>query len=203
MLPVGSSVPFRVCLEVAMGEVFVEFENVLTGPNGRRYMAQACGRQRADGLWEGWVEFTPVDGSAALRTERETTQPNREDARYWATGLTHAYLEGALERILKAPPPPPLPPAEAGSVFDGPAEPEPRRPAMAAAAQPVAVLDPFRVYAEGDALLRGQLGALSGAQLRNIIRAHDLSEATSEELALMPDAELVLLIMDAVQHRAE
>ena len=35
-----------------------------------------------------------------LRSFRETTQPNLTDLRYWATGLTPVYLEGALERIL-------------------------------------------------------------------------------------------------------
>ena len=31
---------------------------------------------------------------------RETTQPNRTDTLYWATGLTPIYLEGALQRAL-------------------------------------------------------------------------------------------------------
>jgi hypothetical protein len=189
-----------------MAEVFVEFEDVLTGPDGRGYTARACGRGREDGLWEGWLEFEPLDGAHAIRTERETTQPNREDARYWATGLTYTYLEGALERTLKPPPAVPQP-ETVHAAFDGPAEPEPRRTAAqaaaAAAAAPVAVLDPFHVYAEGDAVLRGQLGALSGAQLRNIIRAYELSEAEPAELERMPDAELVLLIMDAVRRTAD
>jgi hypothetical protein len=54
-----------------------------------------------DGLWEGWIEFIPTDGGAPLRSRRETTQPNRDDAVYWATGLTPVYLEGALERALR------------------------------------------------------------------------------------------------------
>ena len=57
-----------------------------------------------DGLWHGWLEFEPVDGCnvPALQSPRETTQPNRTDAVYWATGLTAVYLEGALERAIRA-----------------------------------------------------------------------------------------------------
>ena len=37
-------------------------------------------------------------------TDRETTQPNLRALEYWATGLTPAYLEGALDRALEARP---------------------------------------------------------------------------------------------------
>ena len=33
-----------------------------------------------------------------IATGRETTQPNRTDTEYWATGLSEVYLEGALQR---------------------------------------------------------------------------------------------------------
>src|SRR5262245_58882209 len=69
-------------------------------PDGRIFTAQACGREREGGLWEGWLEFVPHDGSAVLRSQRETTQPNLVDLEYWATGLTPIYLQGALERTL-------------------------------------------------------------------------------------------------------
>lgn len=36
------------------------------------------------------------------RTRRETTQPSRDALRYWATGLEPTYLQGALERALRA-----------------------------------------------------------------------------------------------------
>jgi len=60
-------------------------------------------------MWEGWVEFDPVDGGPTIRTPRETTQPNRADAEYWATGLEPVYLEGALDRALAEPLQPPDP----------------------------------------------------------------------------------------------
>ena len=64
------------------------------------WVARACGRIREDGLWEGWIEFERNDG-ILMRTERETTQPNRTDLAYWATGLTPVYLEGAFRRATK------------------------------------------------------------------------------------------------------
>jgi len=64
------------------------------------YAAQAVGDQMPDGLWHGWIEFSAVDDRRLVATDRETTQPNRTDAVYWATGLTQIYLEGALTRAL-------------------------------------------------------------------------------------------------------
>jgi hypothetical protein len=105
-----------------MAEVLVEFDNTWQGPDGKTYEARACGRGRADGLWEGWLEFAPNDGSEVLATGRETTQPNRDDTMYWATGLTYPYIEGALTRMLK--PLPRLsvrPHVKARPTFSGPA----------------------------------------------------------------------------------
>jgi len=65
------------------------------------YRAYVYGARLDDHLWEGWIEFVPVDGGPFVRTPRETTQPNLTDAEYWATGLTHVYLEGALARALE------------------------------------------------------------------------------------------------------
>ena len=80
-----------------MAIVLMEFVNELVD-DGTTYEARACAREREDGLWEGWLEFVPRGGGEAVRTARETTQPNEADVRYWATGLTGTYLEGALER---------------------------------------------------------------------------------------------------------
>jgi hypothetical protein len=65
---------------------------------GVTWRAEAWGRQREDGLWEGWLRFVPVNGGDARRTDRETTQPNRSALEYWASGLEPVYLEGAFER---------------------------------------------------------------------------------------------------------
>lgn len=79
----------------------LEFENTVEDTDGRSYVARVLGREREDGRWVGSIRFTPVDGGGLLETDRETTQPNRDDLRYWSTGLTYFYLEGALTRALR------------------------------------------------------------------------------------------------------
>ena len=84
-----------------MAEVLVQFTEPIVA-DGVAYRADACGAPTSDGLWQGWIEFTPTSGGPSIRSRRETTQPNRVDAVYWATGLTPIYLEGALQRTLEA-----------------------------------------------------------------------------------------------------
>ena len=84
-----------------MADILVEFNELLRTDDGAEYAARACAAPMENGLWEGWVEFTTADGGEPLRTARETTQPNRTDVEYWATGLTPVYLEGALDRALE------------------------------------------------------------------------------------------------------
>src|SRR6266566_2120463 len=88
---------------LGMPEVLAQFSEPVLSKDRTSYRAQACGALASDGLWEGWIEFVPVAGGTAVRSPRETTQPNRVDALYWATGLTATYLEGALERALYRP----------------------------------------------------------------------------------------------------
>jgi hypothetical protein len=175
-----------------MAEVLVEFSEPVLDKDGITYTARACGAETANGHWQGWVEFVPMNGGDVVRSGRETTQPNRIDTVYWATGLTPVYLEGALERALK---PLVLPPARpiGPPAYHEPA-PHPVRPPPAES-----ILNPFSVYRKGEGLLRRQLGALSERHLVNIIRAHDLSELSLAELNAMNAAELVELIVTAVR----
>src|SRR5262249_41761658 len=83
--------------ETRMAEVLARYTDSLA-IDGIYYIAQACGAPGDRGLWEGWLEFIALDDEHVLRTSRETTQPNRGHALYWASGLTRIYLEGALER---------------------------------------------------------------------------------------------------------
>lgn len=85
-----------------MAEVLFEFQTSVCAGDGSLYRARACGGEAGDGTgrWQGWIEFVPADGGPTIRTQRETTQPNRTDTAYWATGLTPSYLEGALQRAL-------------------------------------------------------------------------------------------------------
>jgi hypothetical protein len=86
-----------------VSEVLVEFDSLLVARDGTGWTPRACGGIADDGLWEGWIEFASTDGTAHVRTPRETEQPNREDLAYWATGLTQVYLEGALRRAIESP----------------------------------------------------------------------------------------------------
>ena len=82
-------------------ENLMSFDVPVNAADGTAYRARARARERDDdGLWEAWIEFSAVTGAEPLvvATPRETTQPNLEAARYWATGLSHVFLEGALAR---------------------------------------------------------------------------------------------------------
>ena len=66
---------------------------------GATYTAWICGAERADGTWEGWLEFQPTNAlQPAFITGQETSQPNRAALEYWAGGLEPIYLDGALAR---------------------------------------------------------------------------------------------------------
>ena len=104
-----------------MAQVVFAFSEVIRTTDGTSYTVTACGRERSDGTWEGWLEFAPDDASPVLRTRRETSQPNLTGLRYWATGLTPVYLEGALTRALDAPPPPRSRAVPETPVYDSPA----------------------------------------------------------------------------------
>jgi hypothetical protein len=167
-----------------MAEVLVRFTELVQDDRGTPYRAQASGTLGADGLWEGWIEFIGENGRA-LRSPRETTQPNRDATLYWAEGLTAAYLEGALHRALHAL----LEPAARvstteASIFSGPATtraarvpPQPSRP----------VLDPWSTFAQGEGVFRQQLSALSRDHLLAVIDGYALpieikTSATDHEL---------------------
>jgi hypothetical protein len=139
------------------------------------------------------LEFVPLDGAAAIRSGRETTQPNRKDLMYWATGLTPVYLDGALQRALK---PVVVRTVTRGEpVFEGPA---PIVHAEGKLTPEHAVLDPFSVYEKGEALLRSQLMALSPWHLVNIIETYELSEQSPVVLNRQPAAALIETIVSAV-----
>lgn len=179
-----------------MAEVFVTFTEPVAGPSGDTYLARACGGEMEDGRWQGWLEFEATDGSGTNRSPRETTQPNRTDLAYWATGLTAVYLEGALARTLRpAPVAPPAPPP-ATPAFDATA---PAASAAEGGPAAEAVLNPFSVYRKGEAMLRRQLEALAAWHLVNIVRAYELQTVPDERLPLMSDAELIEMIVAGVR----
>jgi hypothetical protein len=180
-----------------MAIVLMEYVNEFAGSSGTVYEARACAREREDGLWEGWVEFTPTSGGETIATGRETTQPNEKDIRYWASGLTGPYLEGALSRA-EGPVTPATPRPEVRTprpAFDGPAE---RHASRNIATR--AILDPFEVYGSGgDGMLQKQLSALDETNLRNIVRAYDLSDESPDALRAQSRSQLVGTIIAAVE----
>ena len=181
-----------------MAEILRSFEEPVLDRAGGRWSARACGAAGADGHWEGWIEFVSDGGFEAARTSRETTQPSRDAARYWAGGLTHVYLEGALERALEPAAPHAPPPRQEPPLFAGPAP--AARPSAAPALRPV--LDPFSVYAKGEELLRQELGALHPRHLRTIARAFRLVDERRLDLDGRTREELTELIMAGVRELA-
>jgi hypothetical protein len=162
--------------------VLLKFEDAVTA-EGTRWRAIAFGVETPIGQWEGWLEFTPVGGEIPIiATGRETTQPNRTDLDYWATGLSSVYLEGALQRAIAR---------NSASETPDDARAAPRKAPPAARRAPAAnsklaagmrrhaVLDPFAVYAQGEDVLRKELHALSPDHLETIVDAYDLEGAHS------------------------
>ena len=82
-----------------MAVLLQEYTTEVIAANGTVYTVRSYGEERSDGTWAGWLEFEPVDSAKpALRTDQETSQPNRGAVEYWATGLEPVYFEGAFER---------------------------------------------------------------------------------------------------------
>ena len=80
-----------------MAELIQTYAETLRAAGGEEYTVHAYGEARGDGNWEGWIVFHSALG-AVRRTNRETTQPNREALRYWASGLEPLYFDGAFAR---------------------------------------------------------------------------------------------------------
>jgi hypothetical protein len=178
-----------------VAELLLEYPDAVTSGAGKNYTARACGSEMSGGTWQGWIEFVPLGEGEPVRSARETTQPNRQDTLYWATGLTPVYLQGALRRALR----PTVRPAAADPgppVFDGPAA-----PFVVETNGTEAVLDPFSVYQKGEALLRRQLAALAGWHLVNIIRKYELSDEDPSRLSAREPSELVERIVAGVRQQ--
>lgn len=82
-----------------MAELLQEYATAVIGTDDTTYIVRSFGEERLDGTWIGWLEFRPTDPTKpTLRTDQETSQPNRTAVEYWATGLEPVYFEGAFER---------------------------------------------------------------------------------------------------------
>ena len=81
-----------------MAELIQEYAARIASDDGAIYVVRAYGEERSDGTWVGWLEFHPIDGGKTLRTDQETSQPNRTTIAYWASGLEPIYFDGAFAR---------------------------------------------------------------------------------------------------------
>ncbi len=82
-----------------MPELIYEHSVQVEDEEGAVYLPRTYGQARGDGTWSGWIEFHPLDGEGLfLRTDQETSQPNRAALEYWASGLEPIYFEGAFAR---------------------------------------------------------------------------------------------------------
>jgi len=178
-----------------MAEVLVSFDQPVRDQFGE-YHARAVGRMADDGMWEGWIEFTPyVPSEPVLVTGLESRQPERSHLEYWATGLTPVFLEGALERA-KRPVTVRVRPVELPA-SDGPK----RRDPIVSRVMPPGpepVLDPFEIGSRNLDLLHQELGALNRPRLLNIITAFALNPG-EEDVSWMSDRQLMQFIVTAVE----
>jgi hypothetical protein len=177
-----------------MAEILVVLPDVRAAENGQTYTTQAVGAETPLGQWEAWIEFIPLDGGPPATSPRETTQPNRVAAVYWATGLTAIYLEGALARAL----------GRKGGRASGAksrlrAEGSALDRHTAAPVRRTAVLDPFSVYEKGESVLRAELSALASWHLVNIVSAYQLSDESDATLNALPSPALIDIIVAAVK----
>jgi hypothetical protein len=178
-----------------MAEVFTAFDTPIADEFGT-FRAQAVGRRADDGMWDGWIEFIPLDGSSdVLTTQIESRQPEREHLAYWASGLTPVFLEGALHRARR-------PVSVRVRTVELPAThaPTPRDTTITRTMPPgpEPVLDPFDIGARNLDQLRQELHALNRPRLLNIITAFDLNP-TGEDLHWMTDHQLSHFIVVAVE----
>jgi len=184
-----------------MSELLVSFDEAIPGPDGRRYFAQALGEETAGGMWEGWLESVAVDDSALpVWSARETTQPNRKSLDYWAQGLTRVYLEGAAVRACN---PKPIPRQKDFAASEPRRASAPRpasRPTSGSPFNARPLLDPFKVYAQGEHILRSELRALSHEQVKTIATAYGFAAPGQPGKAgNQSDRELVDRVVEGVR----
>jgi len=178
-----------------MAEVLRSFDEPIRDDSGE-YHARVVGRLAKDGMWEGWLEFVPLEGrnDDALISAVESRQPERKHLDYWASGLSVVYAEGALQRARR-------PTTVRTHLIETPASdaPSPRirtTPPRTVGTEPI--LDPFEVGSHSLDILVQELRALGRARLLNIIVAYELNPG-GDDIERLTDAQLITLIVVAVE----
>jgi hypothetical protein len=83
-----------------MERLLQQFETTFRDKAGDTYTGYVFARPRPRTTWEGFLIFERHRDGERFSTGTETTQPTAEAVLYWATGLTTAYFDGALNRAL-------------------------------------------------------------------------------------------------------
>ena len=178
-----------------MAEVLRSFDEPIRDDSGE-YHARVVGRLAKDHMWEGWLEFVPLDepSADALISAVESRQPEREHLEYWASGLSVVYAEGALQRARR-------PTTVRTHVIETPVSEAPApsirsTPPRVVGTDPV--LDPFEVGSHSLDILAQELHALGRARLVNMIVAYKMN-LRGNDLQQLTDEQLISLIVASVQ----
>jgi hypothetical protein len=82
-----------------MAQLIHEHHTHVRTPTGETYVPRTYGARSADGVWEAWLRFQPLDREGpVLETDRETSQATWAALESWAAGLESVYFEGAFAR---------------------------------------------------------------------------------------------------------
>jgi hypothetical protein len=156
-----------------MSDVLRSFDEPI-GHSSGSYHARVVGQRASDGMWEGWLEFTPVDSAhdvvASSIESRQATKPQLE---YWSQGLTVVYAEGSLDRALR-------PITVHRRIIE----------------TPPPVLNPFEIGARSIDVLAQELHALNRTRLLQIIAAFDIRTGGTD--AAMTNEQLIEAIVLSV-----
>ena len=89
-----------------MAELIQQYVERIRGAESE-YIVRACGEQRADGTWNGWLEFhDATDSHAPFRSLSSTRHPDHGALTRWAAGLEKRDFARAFEaRIVPTPEP--------------------------------------------------------------------------------------------------
>lgn len=169
-----------------MSELIADLPYRVVDTHGHEFYVSVAGALRADGEWEGWLEYVPLDDSDPSVTPTETTQPSRAALEHWAPGLSDTYIQGAFQRAVSA-------------VTGVPRVAAMRRVASSAyAVTPTSELpDPFEWFDQGPEALRNRLSTLPRTSLLDVIAAYGLNPA-GKSLAWLTDRQLITFIVTAV-----
>ena len=178
-----------------MAEVLRSFDDPLHHATGF-YHVRVVGRYAKDHMWEGWLEFVPLQGSGrpVVVSAIESRQPERVHLEYWAQGLSLVYAEGSLDRALH-----PITVRVRAAELPVSAAPAARVHTVTSPV-PRPILDPFEVGARSLDILGQELGALGRGRVLQIIAAYNLASGDSD-LSQMSDEQLVRLAVASVGTR--